>query len=183
VSNPVAPPPPEGFPPPHQGRPPHGGQPYGTPPPPYGSQPYGAPPPPAPPYGAPPPEQYGALPPEPKRRRRGGRLALRLLASLVVIVVILVGRNFVFGDRAEDAAVGDCIASSADVKIDEETEARAEVVDCDSAEAAFTVVGRIEGESSTKSTSCEKYFKDNEEYYVYGSVRGNYLLCLSPRGV
>lgn len=183
MSNPVAPPPADdGYPPPNDGfgGAPAPGHPYGVPP--AAGQPYGAPPP--QPYGAPPApgQPYGAPPVEPRKKSLAGKLLLRILASVVVIVVILVVRTFVFGDKATDAAVGDCIASSADVRVDEETEADAKVVDCSSSEAAFTVVGRVEGESDIKSKSCEKFFQENEEYYVYGSVaNGGYLLCLTPR--
>ena len=171
---------------------PPGGQSYGAPPggqsygaPPAAGQPYGGPPEAGQPYGGQVPQGFGgpaALPVEPRKKSFAGKLLLRILASLVVIVIIMVARTFLFGDKATDAAVGDCIASSADVRIDEETEADAKVVDCSSGEAAFTVVGRVEGESDIKSKSCEKFFKENEEYYVYGSVaNGGYLLCLAPR--
>jgi hypothetical protein len=208
VSNPVAPPPSagDGFPPPANqgfGNAPAQGQPYGAPPAP--GQPYGAPPAPGQPYGAPPaggqpgpgqpvpgqpygdPAQQGfggpaAFPAEPKKKSAFGRIALRIVGAIVVFVIIAVAREAFFGDKAKDAAVGDCVASSEDVKVDEETEADAKVVDCSSADAAFTVVGRVDGESNTSSKSCEKFFKENEEYFVYGSTAGKgYLLCLRPK--
>jgi hypothetical protein len=208
VSQPVAPPPSagDGFPPPANqgfGNAPAQGQPYGAPPAP--GQPYGAPPAPGQPYGAPPaggqpgpgqpvpgqpygdPAQQGfggpaAFPPEPKKKNAFGRIALRIVGAIVVFVIIAVAREAFFGDKAKDAAVGDCVASSKDVKVDEETEADAKVVDCSSADAAFTVVGRVDGESNTSSKSCEKFFKENEEYFVYGSTAGKgYLLCLRPK--
>jgi hypothetical protein len=189
---------------------PHGapaGQPYGAPPPanqgfgnapagqPYGApagQPYGAPPAdgqgqpvPGQPYGDQAQQGFGgpaAFPAEPKKKSAVGRVILRIVGALVVFVIILVVKDSLFGDKAKDAAVGDCVASSEDVKANEETEAKAKVVDCGSADAAFTVVGRVEGESDTKSKSCQKYFKENEEYYVYASKAGKgYLLCLRPK--
>jgi hypothetical protein len=189
VSNPVAPQPPVGDgtqPPANQGfgSAPAPGQPYGAPP--AGGQPYGAPPVPGQPYGDPAAQQgFGgpaAFPPEPKKKSAVGRVILRVVGAIVVGIIILVVRDQFFGDKAKDAAVGDCIASSADVKVNEETEAEAKVVDCASADAAFTVVGRVEGETDTNSKSCEKFFKENEEYFVYGSsAGGGYLLCLRPK--
>ncbi|GAA3336824.1 hypothetical protein GCM10020358_10830 [Amorphoplanes nipponensis] len=193
MSNPVAPPPPagDGFPPPANqgfGSAPAPGQPYGAPP--AEGQPYGAPPVagqpgPGQPYGDPAQQGFGspaAFPPEPKKKSAVGRLVLRIVGAIVVFVIVLVVKDAFFGDKAKDAAVGDCVASSEDVKVDEETEANAKVVDCGSADAAFTVVGRVEGESDTKSKSCEKFFKENEEYYVYSSTAGKgYLLCLRPK--
>jgi hypothetical protein len=183
VSNPVAPPPPpvgDGFPPPANqgfGNAPAQGQPYGAPPA------DGQPVPPVP--GDPAQQGFGSpatFPPEPKKKSAVGRVLLRILGAIVVFVIVLVVKDQFFGDKAKDAAVGDCVASSEDVKVNEETEANAKVVDCGSADAAFTVVGRVEGEKDTKSKSCEKFFKENEEYYVYGSnAGGGYLLCLRPK--
>jgi hypothetical protein len=190
VSNPVAPPPPptgDGFPPANEGfgGAPAAGQPYGAPP--QAGQPTPGQPAPGQPYDdqAQAQEGFGSpapMPAEPKKKSGAGKVVLRIVLAIVVFVVVLVGKNLVFGDKAKDAAVGDCIASSQDVKVDEETEADAKVVDCTSKDAAFTVVGRVAGESNTKSKSCEKFFKENEEYYVYGSTAGGgYLLCLSPK--
>nr|BFE76473.1 hypothetical protein GCM10020092_097740 [Actinoplanes digitatis] len=187
MSNPVASPPPagDGFPPPvSEGA--------GAPVP---SQPFGAPPVDGQPVGDPAQQGFGSAPqqgfgtpatfpiePEKKKRGNAANLALRIVGIIVVSVIIFVGKGYFFGDKAKDAAVGDCVASSQNVKVDEETEAQAEVVDCASKEAAFTVVGRVNGETDTDSKSCEKYFKENEEYYVYSSTAdGGYLLCLRPK--
>ncbi|MFI7546374.1 hypothetical protein [Actinoplanes sp. NPDC049599] len=180
MSNPVAPPPPagDGFPPPANegfGNAPAPGQPAGPPP---ADGPFV----PGQPTGDPAQQGFGAAPAEPRKKSAVGRVILRILGAIVAFVIVLVVKDQLFGDKAKDAAVGDCVASSADVKADEETEAKAKVVKCDSADAAFTVVGRVEGESNTKSKSCEKFFKENEEYYVYGSTAGSgYLLCLRPK--
>jgi hypothetical protein len=188
VSNPVAPPPPssgDGFPPPANqgfGSAPAPGQPYGAPP--AAGQPYGAPPT-GQPGGDPAQQGFGspaALPPEPKKKSAVGRIILRIVGAIVVAGIIFFVKDQFLGDKAKNAAVGDCVASSKDVKVDEETDANAKVVDCASADAAFTVVGRVEGETNTQSKSCEKFFKENEEYYVYGSdAGGGYLLCLRPK--
>lgn len=185
MSNPVASPPPagDGFPPPaNQGA--------GAPAP---SQPFGAPPAEAQAFGDPAQQGFGAapqqgfgtpaaFPAEPKKKSGAANLALRIVGGIVVAVIILVGKNFFFGDKAQDAVVGDCVAAMKDVKVGEETDARAEIVDCAGKDAAYTVVGRVEHETDTKSKSCEKYFKENEEYYVYSSpASGGYLLCLRPK--
>jgi hypothetical protein len=199
VSNPVAPPPSAGDgtqPPANQGfgNAPAPGQPYGAPP--AGGQPYGAPPAdgqpvpgqpvPGQPYGDQAQQGFGgpaAFPAEPKKKSKVGRIVLRILGAIVAFVIVLVVKDAFFGDKAKDAAVGDCVASSEDVKANEETEAQAKVVDCGSADAAFTVAGRVEGESDTQSKSCQKFFKPEEEYFVYASSGsgGGYLLCLRPK--
>jgi len=165
VSNPVAPPPPanEGaFPPPaNQG---FGEAPTGQPQQGFGDAP-------------------AAFPAEPKKKSAVGRIVLRIVLALVVGIIGVVVKQAFFGDKAKDAAVGDCIKSSKEVKTDEETDANAEVVDCSSADAAFTVLGRVNGETSTKSSSCDKYFtKEDVEYAIYSSpASGGYLLCLEPK--
>ncbi len=161
MSNPV-PPAGDGFPPPaHPGS---GGAPAG--------QGFG---------GAPADQGFGGAP-APRKKSVAGRVLLGVAGAAVVFVLAFLAREAFFGDRARDAAVGDCITSSEDVQVEQETAARAEVVACDSADAAYTVVGRVDGETDTKSKSCEKFFEQSEAYYVYGSTAGGgYLLCLRPK--
>jgi hypothetical protein len=176
VSNPVAPPPPAdqgGFPPPaNQG---FGAAPDGQPQQGPGAAPYGQP-----------QQGFGdapaAFPAEPKKKSGAGRIVLRIGLILVVAAVGAIVKFVIFGDKAQDAKVGDCIAASKDVKANEETDAEAKVVDCTSTDAAFTVVGRVNGETDTNSKSCDKYFKDDEEFFIYSSeASGGYLLCLKPK--
>jgi hypothetical protein len=87
-----------------------------------------------------------------------------------------------FADKAKNAAVGDCIKADEEVKADKETDTGASVVDCASAEAAYSVVGRVDGETDTNSKSCDKFFKEGEEFAVFSSdAKGGYLLCLKPK--
>jgi len=101
------------------------------------------------------------------------------LALLVGVSVLTLFRG---GDEAADAAVGDCLATSVTVRVDEDADADAKVVGCGSAYAAYTVVGRFDGQSDLRSTACESYFQPDEEYFVYSSTAGDgYLLCLTRR--
>jgi hypothetical protein len=181
VSHPVAPNPPEGgYPPP--------GQPGAAP---YSPAPYGQPGPQQAQY----PPQPGQYPPAPgavnipdfakaSKKSGAGRIFLRIGVAIVVVIVGFLVKSLFWNatDKAKDAAAGDCIASSKDVKTDKETDATAKVVDCASADAAFTVVAKIPGETDTKSKSCDKYFKEDEEFFVYSADNGatGYLLCLRP---
>jgi hypothetical protein len=63
------------------------------------------------------------------------------------------------------------------------SEADAKVVDCTSKDAAYTVVGRVNGETNTNSKSCDQYFTDEKaDYFVYSSTTGDgYLLCLQAK--
>jgi hypothetical protein len=185
VSNPVAPPPPNqgGFPPPaNQG---FGAAPAGQPFP--GQQPA----PPGQPFPGQPQQGFGDAPPPftppptAKKKRGAGSLFLRIGIAIVVIIVGFGVRSLFFGDKAKDAAVNDCVAASKDVKASGDTDAQAKVVDCTSKDAAYVVVGRVNGESDVKSKSCDKFFtKENGQYYVYASSSddgGKYLLCLEAK--
>jgi hypothetical protein len=40
----------------------------------------------------------------------------------------------------------------------------------------------VDGEKDVKSKSCDKFFKENEQFFVYASdAKGGYLLCLRPK--
>ena len=102
-----------------------------------------------------------------------------VVTASVALPLLMLARG---DDGAKDAAVGDCLAASVTVRVDEDADADAKVVGCGSAYAASTVVGRLDGESDPRSTACERYFQANEEYFVYRSTAGDgYLLCLARR--
>jgi hypothetical protein len=171
VSNPVTPPPSAG-----DGSPPPADEGFGSAPAPADEGLGDAP--------APADEGFGDAPApvEPGKKRAVGRVVLTILGAVViVIVIVVVAWAAFFGDKAKNAAVGDCLAATQDVRAGEEADARAEVVACGSADAAYTVVGRVDGESSLASKSCEKFFEKSEAYAIYASKgSGGYLLCLRP---
>jgi hypothetical protein len=169
VSNPVQPPPPSyggGYPPPaNQG--------FGGPAQPQQGQP-----------GFPPGDQqgFGAAPAQPKKKGGIGKKLLPILLVVLLAIGAFVVKTVFLGDKAKDAVVGDCIATPKDVAVGEEAETAAEVVKCDSAKADYTVVGRVNGETSTDSKSCDQFFKEGEDYVVLASqAGGGYLLCLRPK--
>jgi hypothetical protein len=134
------------------------------------------------------PAQFGQFPTE--KPKKSGKA--RLLSILGIIVVIVVGIAIKAGlssvlspDKAKSAKVGDCVAAQGKVPTQEgkTTEADAKVVDCTSTDAAYTVVGRIDGETDTNSKSCDQYFTDEKaDYFVYSSTSGSgYLLCLQAK--
>jgi len=184
VSNPVPPPGGAYPPPPAQGQP-------GFPPAPGQPGPQGQAFPPAPGQPGQPgaePAQFSQFPTEaPKKSGKA-----RLLSILGVIVVVIIGAAIKFGigsalnqDKAKEAKVGDCVAAQGKVPTEEgkTSEAEAKVVDCTSKDAAYTVVGRVNGETDTNSKSCDQYFTDEKaDYFVYSSTTGDgYLLCLQAK--
>jgi hypothetical protein len=117
--------------------------------------------------------------------KKGG--AGRVIVAVVVAIIVALGVYWLSslllgGDDASDAKAGDCIASDQDVKDQGTTETGAEVVDCASPDAKFTVVARVDGEGSTQSKACDKFFKAEEVFYVFANSAGDgYVLCLRPR--
>ncbi|MEV4638107.1 hypothetical protein AB0J80_12230 [Actinoplanes sp. NPDC049548] len=111
-------------------------------------------------------------------RQRHWAAALVALGTAVTVLGVTAG-----GDDAKDAAVGDCLATSANVRPGQDTDAEATVVGCAKDAAAYAVVGRIDGVSDARSRSCESFFAADEEYFVYSSTAGDgYLLCLRRAG-
>ncbi|MFI5492732.1 hypothetical protein [Actinoplanes sp. NPDC051859] len=112
-------------------------------------------------------------------------IARHVAAGVVALVTCaIVGSLLVTGDGAEEAVVGDCLATAADARPGEtEDQPEATVVGCAEPAAAFTVVGRVEAESDAQSRACERFFAADEEYFLYTSTAGQgYLLCLRRAG-
>jgi hypothetical protein len=135
-------------------------------------------------------------PVEPKAEKSGARKALGVVGAIVVFVVIAglkfglattIG-NFLNKDETADAKAGDCIAELPEVTGTKEEEANdAKVVECTSTDAAYNVVGRIDGQTEAQAKSgdaCNSYLKEGEEGYLFYSVepgKTGYLLCLTKK--
>ncbi|NMO51060.1 hypothetical protein HH310_07635 [Actinoplanes sp. TBRC 11911] len=156
------------------------GQPYYAPPE-YAApgQPQYAPPGPAqPPY---PPE--AGQPTYPVEKKKGRRLLI--VALFVLVLVVIGGLRYALtshGDATKDAKAGDCLSAAKNPTPGQTTKTSADVVDCGSTDAKFTVVARVDGENDVESDACTKYFKAGENFFVYASKGGgtDYLLCLRP---
>lgn len=171
MSNPVQPPPPGGNyqPPANQG--------FGGPgqPGPAPQQGYGAPGQPGP--G---PQQGFGDAPAPKKSSGIGKRIIGIVVAIVIAGGIFLVKNTFFGDKTADAKVGDCVAASGDEK-----SAEAKVVKCGTSEAAYTVVGRVAGETDVNGKACDQYFtEEGVSYSAFSVDKGNksdnYMLCLKP---
>ena len=82
--------------------------------------------------------------------------------------------NFLNKDETADAKAGDCIAELPEIKGDKEEEVDgAKVVECTSTDAAYNVVGRVDGQTEAQAkadTTCNEFFKEGEEGYVFYSI-------------
>ncbi|MFC7531454.1 hypothetical protein [Actinoplanes sp. GCM10030250] len=157
-----------GFPPPNAGGP-------GFPPPNAGAP------------GFPPPNTGGdfqaPVQPEAPKKKSWVKKALSIVITIVVVVLVktFLG-SLLSSDPTKDAKAGDCIAVKSEMK-DTASEVDAEVTECSSADAKYTVLGRVDGEKNVNSTACDAVFnaklKEGEEGFVIASVDGKgYLLCL-----
>jgi hypothetical protein len=191
---------------PQDGGPPAPG--YGSPQ--YGGQPQYGGPPPQPQYGGPPPQpQYGGPPPSapyneppsgsaPQQKKSGGaRKAIFSILGIIVALVVAVGvkaaigggLSSLFGDKTSEAKAGDCLGNLDAPAEGETTDANnAEVVDCNSADAKYNVVGRVNGKTFAEfdadgdmkicgdaGVTAEAQFWSGEE------GKTGYVLCLTER--
>jgi hypothetical protein len=163
--------------PPPQGQNPfaqQGQQPYGQP---QGQAPY-------PPQGGYPQQPgqpgyptapYGAVPPEQPRRK----VSFKLIKNVVIVLAVAgvaIGGYISSQDDANTAAVGDCMhrGSSNDDNPD------LEVVKCDSSQAQYIVLAKVEGTYTdvTADSKCQEKAKDFQYSYTESGDGSNFLLCL-----
>ncbi|RPF34821.1 hypothetical protein [Streptomyces sp. TLI_185] len=179
--------PPQGQNPFAQGQQPYG-QPQGqTPYPPQGSAPYPpqgqAPYPPQSGYPQQPgqpgfPQQatapYAPIPPQPSRKL--SFKAIRIIAVIVIAIVAAIVGVINGQDDADTAKVGDCMhrGSSDDSHPD------LEVVKCDSSQAQYIVLAKINGKySETEANAkCVAASKDFQYSYTESGDSSDFLLCL-----
>lgn len=135
-------------------------------------------------------------PPAEPEGKSGGKKALGVIGAIVIFLVIAglkfglgtaIG-NFVNKDETADAKAGDCIAELPEIKGDKEEKVDgAKVVECTSTDAAYNVVGRIDGQTETQAkseTTCNEFFKEGQEGYVFYSIESGkkgYVLCLTKK--
>ncbi|MEU5904412.1 hypothetical protein ABZ780_08550 [Micromonospora sp. NPDC047467] len=149
-------------------------------------------PPPAPDAAPPQPAVETPSPVEPEAKKSGAKKALGIIGTILVIVVIA-GLKFGIGsylnkDETADAKAGDCIAELPEVTGTEQEEVSgAKVVECTSTDAAYNVVGRVDGQTAAQAkadTACSEFFKEDEMGYVFSSIasgKTGYVLCLTKK--
>lgn len=142
-------------------------------------------PPPAPPFGGPPGDDPGSA--ATPQKSRGGRKTLIRIVGVLVVVIVAIGIRLAFSasndDKTKNAKAGDCISDTTDAK-------KAKVVDCTSADAKATVLGRVENKSESEvnadgnqGTICTGAgHKDVTQWIWVGKKGGKgYVLCLKDK--
>ncbi|MEK8108058.1 hypothetical protein NKG94_29475 [Micromonospora sp. M12] len=135
-------------------------------------------------------------PVEPEAKKSGGKKALGIAGAILAVVVIAALKfgvasaigNFFNKDETADAKAGDCIAELPEITgTEQEKVDGAKVVECTSTDAAYSVVGRVDGQSEAQAradTTCTQYFKEGQEGYIYSSIepgKTGYVLCLTKK--
>ncbi|MEU7798140.1 hypothetical protein AB0J14_19325 [Micromonospora arborensis] len=117
----------------------------------------------------------------------GAVLVFAVVAGLKFGVASAIG-NYFNKDETADAKAGDCIAELPEVTgTEQETVDGAKVVECTSTDAAYSVVGRVNDQNEAQAkadTTCEQYFKEGEQGYIYSSIepgKTGYVLCLTKK--
>lgn len=125
-------------------------------------------------------------------KKSGAKKALGIVGAIVVALVVI-GLKFGVGsflnqDETADAKAGDCIAELPEVTGTEQEEVDgAKIVECTSTDAAYTVVGRVDGQTEAQARTgeaCDQFFKEGEEGYVFSAIepgKTGYLLCLTKK--
>jgi hypothetical protein len=132
------------------------------------------------PAGHPEPGEPAVAPPA-RRRSSAGRLVLHIGLAVFVGLGVFALKSVLFGDQTRHAQAGDCVATGDAAPARQRTEAK--IVDCGSADARFTVAGRVDGTTGTDGPVCDRFFQPEEQFWVYSSeASGGYVLCLRPNG-
>jgi hypothetical protein len=133
----------------------------------------------------------GTLPP-PQKKGGAAKKILGLgggvIVAVIVAIIIAVVRGVLSDDATAEAKQGDCIADlPATIEAGKEVDANdAKVVACDSADAKYSVVGRVDGvtkaQASGESKICAPYVEAGAEsiYYAIPATGTGYALCLKP---
>ncbi|GAA4689253.1 LppU/SCO3897 family protein [Phytohabitans rumicis] len=164
------------------------------PPPPAQAQGWGPATPPPPPNQGFGPAESAPVPAPPQKKGGAGKkiagIGGGVVVAVIVAIVLAVLRNVLGGDDATaEAKQGDCIADlPSNIQEGQEVKAdNAKVVDCASAEAKYSVVGRVDGvtaeqASAADSTVCNPYLEAGAEsiYYAIPAGGKGYVLCLKP---
>ncbi|GGO02781.1 LppU/SCO3897 family protein [Micromonospora parathelypteridis] len=135
-------------------------------------------------------------PAEQEAKKSGAKKVLGVVGAVLAIVVVAglkfgvasaIG-NYFNKDETAAAKTGDCIAELPEITgTEQETVDGAKVVECTSTDAAYSVVGRVNDQSEAQAkadTTCEQYFKEGEQGYIYSSIepgKTGYVLCLTKK--
>jgi hypothetical protein len=125
-------------------------------------------------------EVPAAKPKKPIRRGVLGVVGVIVIVIIVGVIMLAVGGGN--NDKAEKAKVGDCVAALGKVsdQAGKNSQTAAKVVNCTANDAAYKVIGRVNGQTNTESKACDQFFTDAKaDYFIYASTSGDgYLLCL-----
>jgi hypothetical protein len=141
---------------------------------------------------SPPAQEEGAAPetaPPPSQKGGASKVILGIVAVLAVVVLavvaVVVVRNLMSAnDPTQDAKAGDCLANLPQAPAGEETSVKdVKVVACDSADAKYSVSGRVDdvtAEQASADEVCAAFADATMRFYAIPAGGKGYVLCLKP---
>ncbi|MDQ7908713.1 hypothetical protein RB614_29690 [Phytohabitans sp. ZYX-F-186] len=137
---------------------------------------------------APPAEEEGVAP-APEKRGGASKVIIGVVGVLAIVVLavvaVVVVRNVLsVDDPTQDAKADDCLANLPQATAGQETSVTdAKVVACDSADAKYAVVGRVDDVSAAQASVdevCAAYAETTMRFYAIPAGGQGYVLCLKP---
>ncbi|WP_406355062.1 hypothetical protein OHB56_21360 [Streptomyces sp. NBC_01635] len=122
------------------------------------------------------PPQGAPVPPEQPRRKIGFK-TIKNIVIAVVVAGVAIGGFIASRDDANTAAVGDCMHRGSTSDNDPDLE----VVDCNSSDAQYEVLAKIDGSflsDTLASSKCEAEAKEFQYVYTQSGDGKDFLLCL-----
>ncbi|BCB81547.1 hypothetical protein GCM10022251_16940 [Phytohabitans flavus] len=139
-----------------------------------------------------PDQEEGAAPETaPPQEKKGGASKLIIgIVGVLAVVVLAVVAVFVVralvaaSDPTQDAKAGDCLSNLPQAPEGEEINVEdVKVVTCDSADARFAVVGRVDdvtAEQASVGEVCAAHAETTMRFYAIPAGGKGYVLCLKP---
>ena len=126
--------------------------------------------------------------PPPKKRSGASKVILGiaglLAVAVVAVVAVIVVRSVISAnDPTRNAKAGDCLGNLPETLSGGETSVKdVKVVACDSADAKYVVVGRVEDVTSERAAGevCTGHAEATMQFYAIPAGGASYVLCLKP---
>jgi hypothetical protein len=124
--------------------------------------------------------------PVPAKKSNTGKIIAMVVGGVLLLGVVCVGAIVLvavnmFGDRVQNASVGDCLPASIETAADVSA---IDKVPCDSAEATTKIVGIVENRDAedlqTDAALCTEFATAKSKFWVGEPGKKGKVFCLEP---